>query len=563
MAKTLFLGVEGSGKTTLAMALVKAFAKHCGEGWYLRPVDRGAYNFATIAPEDFERDGFPRQTANVREMTWRIEKDGEGTGSLEILDYPGEVYRQAFLNADDEPDPVAFRERAQANAREIETLREALASAGSIFVLFNLQDALDLASSDANRGAIWVTNESLKVVKALPSKPKVVLVFTQVDRYQTEDDFLHTFKPTDLDLIGHDHPDIDWTMVSVLVPPDSEFGVDAFVRRCTGLNGFGVPTGRPVNAEERQRGEILKQLSVARKSASQAPVLPLPKSAGDSSMPHVDVSPWQMNRAVIVLASTATLIALLSVLGLMVFFFLWTRNTSSPQMQPPPTMCPMNTNAPGVVEMSPVVTNVPLATVTNASLVVLADAVPATTSTESPAATNAVPEIVASQPPAVVTNVVSAKSQAMATRIASAAWSAWVKAEAGRLQKEELAEARLKEARAAASPQDAHSALCDAAEAGNAEAQYLLARVYDFWGWGGWVRTKAEREKNWLEWSRRIDFEKGATAILVSRPAPNAEEFRRLSLDWYRSASENGVSKATEALERHAALAARKAEAAK
>ena len=31
MAKTLFLGVEGSGKTTLAMALVKAFAKHRGE----------------------------------------------------------------------------------------------------------------------------------------------------------------------------------------------------------------------------------------------------------------------------------------------------------------------------------------------------------------------------------------------------------------------------------------------------------------------------------------------------------------------------------------------------
>ena len=179
MAKTLFLGVEGSGKTTLAMALVKAFAKHRGEGWYLRPVDRGAYTFATIAPEDFDRDGFPRQTANVREMTWRIEKDGEGTGSLEILDYPGEVYRLAFLTADEEPDPVAFRERVQANAREIETLREALAAASRVFVLFNLQDALDLASNDANRGAIWVTNESLKAVKTLASKPKVTLTIVQ------------------------------------------------------------------------------------------------------------------------------------------------------------------------------------------------------------------------------------------------------------------------------------------------------------------------------------------------------------------------------------------------
>ena len=50
MAKTLCLGVEGSGKTTLAMALTRAFARQEEAGWYLRPVDRGAYNFATIAP---------------------------------------------------------------------------------------------------------------------------------------------------------------------------------------------------------------------------------------------------------------------------------------------------------------------------------------------------------------------------------------------------------------------------------------------------------------------------------------------------------------------------------
>lgn len=558
MAKTLFLGVEGSGKTTLAMALVKAFAKHRGEGWYLRPVDRGAYNFATIAPEDFERDGFPRQTANVREMTWRIEKDGEGTGSLEILDYPGEVYRQAFLNADDEPDPVAFRERAQANAREIETLREALASAGSIFVLFNLQDALDLASSDANRGAIWVTNESLKVVKALPSKPKVVLVFTQVDRYQTEDDFLHTFKPTDLDLIGHDHPDIDWTMVSVLVPPDSEFGVDAFVRRCTGLNGFGVPTGRPVNVEEQLRGEILKRLSAIRNSGTQASASLEHKDSAKPNAWRVDAAFGQMNRAVIVLATLAVLIVSLFIIGIEVFFFLWTRKMPQPQMPLPLVEPTVDVRVPvtPVTNLPPMVTNRQIAAAVNAVSALV-------TNESSVSATSVVPEVVTNQPPDVTTNVVSVQSQAMAKRIASAAWEAWVKAEADRNRKAEQFDARLKEARASALPQDAHTALCDAAEAGHAEAQYQLACVYDFWGWGGWVRTKAERTKHWTEWLRRIDFEKGAKAVLVSRPAPNAEEFRRLALDWYRSASENGVSKATEALERHAALAARKAEAAK
>ena len=110
------------------------------------------------------------------------------------------------------------------NAEELGVLNRAIEEAESLYVLFNLQDALDLRGDDANRSAVWVTNECLKRLKALPSKPRVTLVFTQVDRYQTDDDFLHSFTPAELDLIGHDHPDVDWMMVSVLVPSDSEFG---------------------------------------------------------------------------------------------------------------------------------------------------------------------------------------------------------------------------------------------------------------------------------------------------------------------------------------------------
>ena len=259
-----------------------------------------------------------------------------------------------------------------------------------------------------------------------------------------------------------------------------------------------------------------------------------------------------MNRTVVVLASLATLIALLFVIGFVGFFLLWTRKIPQHQVQtlPPP---PVVAETPATV-----VTNVVPAepAVTNAAPPIVTNAVP-------PLATNNVSEVVTNRISETVTNAVSAKSQVLATRIASAAWSAWVKAEADRLQRTELAEARLKEARASATPQDAHAALCDAAEAGHAEAQYLLARVYDFWGWGGWVRTKEERSRHWTDWLRRIDFEKGAKAVLVSRPAPNAEEFRKLAQDWYRSAAENGVVAAEESLAKHEALAARKAEAAK
>ena len=266
MGNVVFLGVEDSGKTTLAMALTKAFARHADEGWYLRPEGRGAYNFATIAPGDFATDGFPAQTSAAREMTWKISRDDVDKGGIQILDYPGEIYRLAFLTAEDEADPDAFRARAEANAEELNVLNRAIEEAESLYVLFNLQDALDLRGDDANRSAVWVTNECLKRLKALPSKPRVTLVFTQVDRYQTDDDFLHSFTPAELDLIGHDHPDVDWMMVSVLVPSDSEFGIDAFVRRVTGLGEFGVPDGRP-----RQRaaaGGAPARLAAQRKSAA-------------------------------------------------------------------------------------------------------------------------------------------------------------------------------------------------------------------------------------------------------------------------------------------------------
>ena len=275
MGNVVFLGVEGSGKTTLAMALTKAFARHADEGWYLRPEGRGAYNFATVAPDDFAVDGFPAQTSAAREMTWVISRDGADMGGMRILDYPGEIYRLAFLSPEDEADPEAFRARMAANAEELDVLNRAIEEAESLYVLFNLQDALNLRGDDANRSAVWVTNECLKRLKALPSKPRVTLVFTQVDRYQTEDDFLHSFTPAELDLIGHDHPDVDWMMVSVLVPPDSEFGIDAFVRRVTGLGEFGVPDGRP-----RQRaassGGALARLAAQQKAAATSALPPAP-----------------------------------------------------------------------------------------------------------------------------------------------------------------------------------------------------------------------------------------------------------------------------------------------
>ena len=516
MGKVAFLGVEGSGKTTLAMALAKAFARHADEGWYLRPEGRGAYNFATVAPNDFAVDGFPAQTSSAKEMTWTISRDGKDMGGIRILDYPGEIYRLAFLNAEDEADPDAFRARVAANAEELAVLNRAIEEAESLYVLFNLQDALDLRGDDSNRSAVWVTNECLKRLKALPSKPRVTLVFTQVDRYQTEDDFLHSFTPAELDLIGHDHPDVDWMMVSVLVPPDSEFGIDAFVRRVTGLGEFGVPDGRP--RTRGTAGGALARLAAQRKSAPTGTTGVSPVDDGASRTPRptpgtTGVSPAETTQP----SRHGFLWLILITVAVFVSAYFATqyfhgargaralpregRAAARPPAPPPP---PQEGRAPA--------------------------------RPDDVAATNA-------SPPA-ITNVVSIDTATNVVPVVSVQAA---------LSNETAA--ALAGARTCATPQDARETLSYAAEAlGSAEALYELARVDDLLGWGAFVRTREEKERKppWTAWLRRIDLLGEKKAVFMQQAITNDLVYRADALKGYREAAARGVSAAVDALARHA-----------
>ena len=516
MGKVVFLGVEGSGKTTLAMALTKAFARHADEGWYLRPEGRGAYNFATIAPGDFATDGFPAQTSAAREMTWKISRDDVDKGGIQILDYPGEIYRLAFLTAEDEPDPDAFRARAEANAEELNVLNRAIEEAESLYVLFNLQDALDLRGDDANRSAVWVTNECLKRLKALPAKPRVTLVFTQVDRYQTEDDFLHSFTPAELDLIGHDHPDVDWMMVSVLVPPDSEFGIDAFVRRVTGLGEFGVPDGRP---RQRAAGGALARLAAQQKSVATSATTPaigvagVPPATGTTGVPPVEntgttgvppVTTTQSPRHGVLWLILITVIVFATA-NLVVLYFHGARGARAlperEKLQESPKL--PNSESPSSESK-----DAPLPP---------AEPQPQVRSDETP------------PPPKKKVDV----HVELAAEIAAA----------------------LAAARACATPQEAREALSYAADALNsAEAVYERARVDDFLGWGAFVRTREEKARNppWTAWLRRIDLLGEKKAVFMQQPATNAIACRTQALEGYRAAAARGVSAAVDALARHA-----------
>ena len=229
MSKTVFLGVEGSGKTSLTVALAQAFENHKEEGWYLKPLSRDSFRFLKTLPDILDGN-FPSQTADLRELRWQAEYEGNDLGEIAILDYPGEIYRLAFLDANDERDPEAFRQKVAANRPEINALLHAIKEANDVFVLFNLSDGMDLRGNPRNLDAVWVTNECLKLLKRLESKPRIRLIFTQADRYRDAGLDLAAFSPKSIDLIGHDHSDVPWSLVSVIDSSESEYGIDGIVQ---------------------------------------------------------------------------------------------------------------------------------------------------------------------------------------------------------------------------------------------------------------------------------------------------------------------------------------------
>ena len=173
MGNITFLGVEGSGKTVLTMALVNLFKAHAQEGWFLRPETRSAFRFVEQVPPVLEPGSLPHQTTALRHLAMSVVKDGEVQRVFDILDYPGEIYRLAFLDAKDDPDPATFQARVEANREDIHSLLSHLQGSDRVYVLFNLADAQDLAHNAQNLDAVWVTNACIDFLLRQPAHPEV------------------------------------------------------------------------------------------------------------------------------------------------------------------------------------------------------------------------------------------------------------------------------------------------------------------------------------------------------------------------------------------------------
>lgn len=235
MKNVTFLGVEGSGKTVLTFALVNVFKAHESEGWYLRPDSREAFRFLEQTPEMVAGDTLPHQTTSIKRLPLSVQLNGQTLRQLDVLDYPGEIYRLAFLEAKDDLEPATFKERVEANKEDIESLFGHLRESDHVFVLFNLADAESLAQNAANLDAVWVTNACLSYLQRLEHKPTVTLLLTQIDRYV---DLNHPLiSPVDLvkqrlPLIHRNFPSLDILPISAIGSADSSFGVDGLLLRC-------------------------------------------------------------------------------------------------------------------------------------------------------------------------------------------------------------------------------------------------------------------------------------------------------------------------------------------
>ena len=235
MGNIVFWGVEGAGKSMLAMAFVRFFKKHEQTGWSLRPESREAFCFQTLLSAQFEGELLPPQATSLRRLTWSVWYGDKHQCTCDILDYPGEIYRLAFLDEVGNQGFISPSERIAATREELDTFLDHLKKAEQVFTLFNLADAENLETTPSNLDAVWMTNACLDFLFRLPTHPKVTLLLTQIDRYLRPDTVEldpRAFVTQHLPLIAGNYPNLDVIAVSAIGSADTTIGLDNLMLRC-------------------------------------------------------------------------------------------------------------------------------------------------------------------------------------------------------------------------------------------------------------------------------------------------------------------------------------------
>lgn len=178
MSKVAIVGVEGSGKTVLMASLAECFGSISHDEPYLMPENQAAYLFMNQIPHRLREDReWPSATGidALRTMKWTLRSGQTVLQTIEMLDYPGELYRLAFGER--------TAEEVAAHRAELDEFLEHLTDADTLIVLFNLADVENQGSDARNAETVWITRGIFDYAAKLPNLKRRHLVFTQADRY--------------------------------------------------------------------------------------------------------------------------------------------------------------------------------------------------------------------------------------------------------------------------------------------------------------------------------------------------------------------------------------------
>ena len=232
MDRILFLGVEGSGKTVLNMALAKVFAAHPDAGYRLKPENRDAFRFLERLPSSLYAVPLPpERPGRYTDLRWSVCRGSDTLLELDIPECPPDLFRLAFQNPSDDPDSAAFAARAAAAAEDLKLLRDRIAGASHVYVLFDVSRLRGDETDDARLDAVWATNACLRHLRALTYPPKTALVLTHADRDPAAGNDFPAILRNRLPLLADNYPDLAGVAVSSVKPDDPDFGLQPLLFR--------------------------------------------------------------------------------------------------------------------------------------------------------------------------------------------------------------------------------------------------------------------------------------------------------------------------------------------
>jgi formylglycine-generating enzyme required for sulfatase activity len=183
MGKVAIVGVEGSGKTVLMAGLCECFKQVPGsDDPYLLPENKAAHMFMMQVPHKLRvKREWPAATNidGLRSMKWTLRRGQTILEEIEMLDYPGELYRLAF-------DDDAQSAEIEAKRPELSEFLGHLTDAKVLVVLMNLSDLENPGENAKNAETIWMTRKIFDYAERLTNIERKMLVFTQADRYEEQ-----------------------------------------------------------------------------------------------------------------------------------------------------------------------------------------------------------------------------------------------------------------------------------------------------------------------------------------------------------------------------------------